>query len=178
VTCPASAPAWSVPTPWTPKPAFLLADALPEAEPLPARLVPASAADVAPFTAPVTVPARPTLPLAEPFLALTEWLAEPFAEPEPTALTLLAIDAGPPSAPPTVPPTLPTVPTVLPSEPTPFSELPSVPLTTPPTVPPTLPSNCACAGAAPNASAEAATSRNLVMSFSFELHWSFAWLLH
>jgi len=64
------------------KPAFLLADAPPEAEPLPLRLVPAIAAEVAPLTAPVTVPARPTLPLAVPFRRSTEPLAEPFAAPD------------------------------------------------------------------------------------------------
>src|SRR6185312_13495188 len=50
----------------------------------------------------------------------------------------------------------------------PFSAPPSVPLSVPPTAPPTLPSNCACAGSAPSASAEAAASMNLVMSCSFE----------
>ena len=41
------------------------------------------------------------------------------------------------------------------------------PVGAPLTAPPTFPSNCAWAGAAPRASAEAAASMNLVMSFSF-----------
>src|SRR5690348_315333 len=92
-----------------------LVEALPEPEPvaeaelLPPRFVPASVPDVAWFIAPVTVPARPTLPLAERFRRSTEPLALPFADPEPTALTLLAIEPAPFSAPLRLPAALPTL---------------------------------------------------------------------
>ena len=79
----------------TPKLALLLAEALPEPEPLRPRVFPAAVAEVTLFTAPVTVPARPTLPFADPLCELTERLAEPLADPLTRPLTLLVIEAGP-----------------------------------------------------------------------------------
>src|SRR4051812_23840621 len=112
--------------PWTPKLAFLLAEALPEPAPFRPRLLPAAVAEVTLFAAPVIVPARPTLPLADPLCELTERLAEPVADPLTRPLTLLVIDAGPPATPSIVLPTLPTLLSVLPSDPVPLSVPPTV----------------------------------------------------
>src|SRR5438309_1007855 len=125
--------------PWTPKLAFLLAEALPAPEPLRAKLFPAAVAEVTLFIALVTVPARPTLPLAAPLCELTERLAEPVADPLTRPLTLLVIDAGPPATPLIVLPTLPTLLSVLPSDSVPLSVPPTVPLAAPLTAPVTPP---------------------------------------
>src|SRR5947209_9066451 len=152
--------------PCTPKLAFLLADALPEAEPLPPSVLPAAVADVTELTAPVTVPARPTLPLAEPLCRSTEPLADPLAEPFASPLTLLVIDAGAPSAPERVRPTLPTLFTGPPTDPTLFSEPLTVPPSAPLTAPVTPPSSCASAGAAARTSAAPAKMNDFLISFS------------
>src|SRR5438105_3052799 len=152
--------------PWTPKLAFLLAEAPPEPDPLRPRLFPAAVAEVTLFTAPLTVPARPTPPLADPLCELTEWLAEPVADPLTRPLTLLVIDAGPPATPFGVPPTLPTLFSVLPSEPVLLSVPPTVPLSAPLTVPVTPPSSCASAGAAVRINAPAAKMNDFLMPVS------------
>ena len=69
--------------PWTPKLAFLLAEAPPEPDPLRPRLFPAAVAEVTLFTAPLTVPARPTPPLAAARLLLAGSPARLAAEARP-----------------------------------------------------------------------------------------------
>src|SRR5205823_818227 len=95
--------------PCTPTLAFLLAEALPDAEPLVSSVLPAAAAELTELTAPVMVPARPTLPFAEPLCRFTEPLAVPLAEPVARPLTLLVIEAGPFRVPETVLRILPTL---------------------------------------------------------------------
>src|SRR4051795_7237976 len=90
-----------------PKPTLLLADALPEAEPFVPNVLPTAVALVTELTAPATVPARPTLPLA-PFRVSIEWLPDALAEPVASPLTLFVIDAGPLRPPVRLPAALPT----------------------------------------------------------------------
>jgi len=80
----------------------LLADAPPEAEPLPLRLVPAIAAEVAPVDGAGHGSGQADIAVGSAVPRSTEPLAEPFAAPDPTAFTLLAIEAGPPRAPLTI----------------------------------------------------------------------------
>src|SRR4051794_33256027 len=88
----------------TEAPTLLSIDWEPARPPDPPRLPSGELADVAPLTAPLTVPARAPPALAEPDLLFTEWLVVA----APTPLTEPVTDCVAEPSEPTEPPTLPT----------------------------------------------------------------------
>jgi hypothetical protein len=134
---------------------LLFAEAEPDPEPFNAASCPATVPELTESTPLVTVPAKPTFPLALPLRPSTEPLPDPLADPDTALVTLFAILAGAPMLPFNTAPAFPTASSVLPTDPAPFS----VPPTVPPSAPLMLPRSCACAGIAASASAETANVR-------------------